>query len=148
MANIHETEPTKYSNIIYPQYAIYHGKDRGPSFGGGHDIKISDNTISRFHSIITINNKKIYIKDMISKFGTGILLQNKNFQICDENVISFQLGRSLLTFYQSLKNNSFCKCFNKKKNVINYEVTDEDFYINENKKYINYENGYIIKEND
>lgn len=112
------------------------------------DIKINDNTISRFHSIITINNKKIYIKDMISKFGTGILLQNKNFQICDNNVISFQLGRSLLTFYQSLKNSSFCKCFNKKKNVINYEETDEDFYINENKKYINYENGYIIKEND
>ena len=33
-----------------------------------------------------------------------------------------------------------------------YEINDSDtnsnFYINENKKCINYESGYIIKEND
>ena len=112
------------------------------------DIKLDDNTISRFHSVITVCDNKIYIKDMSSKFGTGILLQNKNFQICDENCISLQLGRSLFTFYQNLKNNSICKCFNKNKNVVNKEIADEEFYINENKKCINYESGYIVKEND
>ena len=112
------------------------------------DIKLSDNTISRFHSVITVYNNKIYIKDLSSKFGTGILLQNKNFQICDENLISLQLGRSLLTFYQYLKNNSFCKCFNKRKNIVNTEVSDEEFYINENKKCINFESGYTIKINN
>ena len=111
------------------------------------DIKLIDNTISRFHSVITINNNKIFIKDMSSKFGTGILLQNKNFQIIDENPISFQLGRSLITLYQSLKNNCFCKCFNKKNNDINNEGNHE-FYYNENKKGINYESGYIVKESN
>ena len=112
------------------------------------DIKLNDNTISRLHSTIIVYNNKIYIKDMYSKFGTGILLQNINFQICDENSISFQLGRSLLTFYQSFKKGCFCKCFNKKKNEINDSDTNSNFYINENKKCINYESGYIIKEND
>ena len=112
------------------------------------DIKLNDNTISRFHSVITVYNNKIFIKDMSSKFGTGILLQNTNFQICNDNIISFQLGRSLLTFYQSLKNNSFCKCFNKKKNIDIPKEFDEEFYIKENKKCINYERGYNIKDND
>ena len=76
------------------------------------DIKLSDNTISRFHSVITV------------------------------------FGRSLLTFYQYLKNNSFCKCFNKRKNIVNTEVSDEEFYINENKKCINFESGYTIKINN
>jgi pSer/pThr/pTyr-binding forkhead associated (FHA) protein len=112
------------------------------------DIELNDNTISRFHSVITVRNNKIYIKDMSSKFGTGILLQNKNLQICNENLISLQLGRSILTFYQTLKSKSFCLCFNKKKNIVNNEIVDEEFYISENKKCINFENGYIIKEND
>lgn len=112
------------------------------------DIRLIDNTISRLHSVIKICNNKIYIKDMSSKFGTGILLQNKNFQICDQNPISLQLGRSLISLYQSLKENNFCKCFKKKRNVINNDEKNEDFYINENKKSINYESGYIIKNND
>ena len=112
------------------------------------DIKLNDNTISRFHSTISIYNNKIYIKDMYSKFGTGILLQNKNFQLCDEFNISFQLGRSLITFYQSLKKNCFCKCFCSKKNKNYVSDKGSNFYIEENKKCINYESGYIIKEND
>jgi pSer/pThr/pTyr-binding forkhead associated (FHA) protein len=115
------------------------------------DVRLIDNTISRLHSIITICNNKIYIKDLYSKFGTGILLQNKNFQLCDENIISFQLGRSLITFCQSLKNKKFCKCFKcskNEKNENNNEEKNEEFYINQNKKYINYESGYDIKEND
>lgn len=90
----------------------------------------------------------MYIKDMSSKFGTGILMQNKNFQILDDSPIGFQLGRSLITFYQTPKNNSICKCFNKKKKEINNNVNNDEFYFNENKKCINYEMGYIIKEND
>ena len=93
------------------------------------DIKLNDNTISRFHSAITVRNNKIYIKDMSSKFGTGILLQNKNLQICDENLISLQLGRSILTFYQTIKNKSFCLCFNKKKNFVNKKLLMRNFIL-------------------
>lgn len=112
------------------------------------DVRLIDNTISRLHSIITICNNKIYIKDMYSKFGTGILLQNKNFQLSDEKIISFQLGRSIITFCQNQKTKIFCKCFKKKNNENNSGENNEDFYINENKKCINYESGYIIKDNE
>ena len=112
------------------------------------DIRLVDNTISRVHSILTVVNNKLYIKDMNSKFGTGILLQNNNnFQFCDENPISFQFGRSIITFCQYNKQNCFSKCFNKSDNKNENNEGNIDFYINENKKYINYENGYNIKEN-
>ena len=111
------------------------------------DIRLEDSTISRLHSVLTVCNNKLYIKDMNSKFGTGILLQNNNnFQFCDNNPISFQFGRSVITFCQFIKTSIFCKCFNKEdSNKSNEE--DNDFYINENKIFINYENGYNIKEN-
>ena len=113
------------------------------------DIRLVDNTISRMHSVLTVANNKLYIKDMNSKFGTGILLQkNKNFQFCDNNPISFQFGRSILTFCQYNKKNCFCQCFNKNNNKNEINNGNDDFYINENKKYINYENGYNIKENN
>ena len=112
------------------------------------DIRLVDNTISRIHSILTVVNNKLYIKDMNSKFGTGILLQNNNnFHFCDENPISFQFGRSIITFCQYNKQNCFSKCFNKSNNKNENNEGNIDFYINENKKYINYENGYNIKEN-
>ena len=43
LTNIHNTAPTKYSNMIYPQYAVYHSSNYGPTFGGGFDIYVSDN---------------------------------------------------------------------------------------------------------
>ena len=112
------------------------------------DIRLVDNTISRIHSVLTVSNNKLYIKDMNSKFGTGILFQNNNnFQFCDNNPISFQFGRSIITFCQYNKQNCFTKCFKKNSNKNESSEDNANFYINENKKSINYENGYNIKEN-
>ena len=113
------------------------------------DIRLVDNTISRIHSALTVTNNKLYIKDMNSKFGTGILFQNNNnFQFCDNNPISFQFGRSIITFCQYNKQNCFSKCFKKNDNKNENCEDNTNFYINENKKCINYENGYNIKENN
>ena len=112
------------------------------------DIRLEDNTISRLHSVLTVTNNKLYIKDMNSKFGTGILLQNKNLQFCDDNPISFQFSRSIITFCQYNKTSCFCNCFNKKESKSGNDKETNDFYINENKIFINYENGYNIKENN
>ena len=114
----------------------------------GSDIKLEDNTISRIHSVLTVNNNKLYIKDMNSKFGTGILLQNNNFPLIDNKTISFQFGKSIITFCQFIRKNSLCKCFNKHLNIIEDNNEKNDFYINENKIFINYEKGYNIKENN
>ncbi len=36
--------------VTNPRYAIYRGSDRGPAFGGGHDIMIADNANSNTNS--------------------------------------------------------------------------------------------------
>ena len=62
--------------------------------GRGHDsdVRINDISVSRTHSCLTLNNKKILLKDYKSKFGTLILVQN---EIEDkENKLSLQIGRS------------------------------------------------------
>ena len=38
----------------------------------GNDIRLEDNAISRIHSALTLKDNKLLIKDMSSKFGTGI----------------------------------------------------------------------------
>ena len=53
---MHGTAPTRYLNKIYPQYAVYHGNDRGPSFGGGHDIGIVNNFLDSNSSYSDIGN--------------------------------------------------------------------------------------------
>ena len=47
--------------------------------GRGHDsdVRINDISVSRTHSCLTLNNKKILLKDYKSKFGTLILVQNE-----------------------------------------------------------------------
>ena len=46
LTNIHGTAPTKFPNTQYYDYAVYHGNDRGPSFGGNHDLGIYDNYLN------------------------------------------------------------------------------------------------------
>ena len=62
--------------------------------GRGHDsdVRINDISVSRTHSCLTLNNKKILLKDYKSKFGTLILVQNE-IEV-KENKLSLQIGRS------------------------------------------------------
>ena len=46
LTNIHGTEPTKFPNHDNYDKAVYHNSDRGPAFGYGHDIYISNNYLN------------------------------------------------------------------------------------------------------
>ena len=46
LTNIHGTAPTKYPNTKNYEYAVYHYSDRGPAFGGGHDLSICSNYLN------------------------------------------------------------------------------------------------------
>ena len=46
LTNIHGTAPTKFPNTQNYDSAVYHGNDRGPSFGRNHDLGISDNYLN------------------------------------------------------------------------------------------------------
>jgi len=62
--------------------------------GRGHDsdVRINDISVSRTHSCLILQNKKVLLKDLRSKFGTLILVQ-KEIEVSDQK-LSLQIGRS------------------------------------------------------
>ena len=61
------------------------------------DLIINDISVSRTHSCIILKNKKILLKDLKSKFGTLILIQNQ-IDISQDKKLSLQIGR---TYFES-----------------------------------------------
>jgi hypothetical protein len=114
--------------------------------GRGHDcsLLLSDISVSRFHCSITIdkNTKKIYMHDNNSKFGTLVLVQTKNLNMCMDLKLCIQIGRTYLELYLKEPFNLFGCCgVREKKNA--------DFYYIQNKENVFLFNKLTIKtEND
>ena len=64
--------------------------------GSNADIKVSDPTVSRMHSMLKyeINNRRILIKDLNSSFGTLVLIKKK-LEIINK-IITLQIGRTFI----------------------------------------------------
>ena len=80
--------------------------------GRGHDsnLTLSDITVSRVHSILTIENKNIYIEDNNSKFGTLILVQSHTLKLIENLPLYIQIGRTFLDCRVIKSNKSFSCC--------------------------------------
>jgi len=65
--------------------------------GRGHesDVRISDISVSRSHAKISMKNKKFYLEDTGSKFGTLVLAKD-DLEI-NENQQILQIGRTLIS---------------------------------------------------
>ena len=74
------------------------------------DMRIDDVSVSRTHLNLLIDkkNKTIKIRDKVSKFGTGILVQNKKLNINEQLILYIQIGNTLLKLIKKL---SFCCSF-------------------------------------
>ena len=86
LTNIHGTAPTKYSEITKPQYTVYHGNDRGPSFGGSHDLYISNNYFNNSNSYCDIGHS---YNDVLGK-GYSIFsgdINSSNFKLKELEVL-------------------------------------------------------------
>ena len=94
------------------------------------DIRLSDVSVSRNHSIISYEDGNFYIDDIGSKFGTLILIQN-NIVFLPYKEISIQTGKCHLIF--NLKR-SFLGCFKCYKNKIYDKLSYEDFFKTKDKK--------------
>ena len=68
--------------------------------GRGHDcdVRISDISVSRFHSMIIKDGKDLILKDNSSKFGTLVCLK-KPLLLSDFSSIHLQVGRTLMQIY-------------------------------------------------
>jgi pSer/pThr/pTyr-binding forkhead associated (FHA) protein len=81
--------------------------------GRGHesDVRISDISVSRCHSVIRLTSDAFILEDNNSKFGT--LLQVRRSMCLDyKSNFSIQLGRSLIVFNLKSKFN-LCSCMSK-----------------------------------
>ena len=72
--------------------------------GRGHEatFKVSDISISRVHCKIYMQNNKILLDDLGSKFGTLVLMRNKDLEVEEmlEKKIKIQTGRSVFWIKQ------------------------------------------------
>ncbi len=77
------------------------------------DMKLNDITVSRCHCkiIINRNNKKYYIRDLGSKFGTGILIQNNNLKINSNFPLYIQISKCTILLSIQKTCNFFCYFF-------------------------------------
>lgn len=79
-------------------YVISLDKNKQLKIGRGHDsnILLSDISVSRIHSIMTIQNKNVYIEDNNSKFGTLILVQTPTIRMVEGLALNIQVGRTFI----------------------------------------------------
>ena len=88
--------------------------------GTQSDLTLSDISVSRVHSIITILNQNIYIEDNNSKFGTLILVQSPNLQLVENLPLFIQVGRTFLDCRVSESFSFFPCCCSSEKFCMNY----------------------------
>ena len=146
------------------------------NIGRGHDstLVLHDASISRNHCVLRIVNKKIFLEDCFSKFGTLALIQSETIKLAENLKLFMQIGRSFIKCNVKKSFSLFGCCtisesknfdFYYKQNIINIEdkpkktvKIDDNYEINEieedNKKIIDmsedndYNNKNNIKSNE
>jgi hypothetical protein len=94
------------------------------------DLRISDISVSRTHAFFRKRNNLYSIEDNNSKFGTLCQLQHPLFPLIEQNYISFQIGKSILTFSLEKPSTIWSRLFYCKKKVIetvNYSYLNSKF---------------------
>ena len=74
LTNIHRTEPTKFPNTQYQNYAVCHNSNYGPAFGSGSDLYISNNY---FNNNDSYSNLGYAYPDVLGK-GTSVFTGDAN----------------------------------------------------------------------
>ena len=108
------------------------------------DIRLSEVSVSRFHSNIIYFDENIYIEDLRSKFGTLLLIQN-NLLFLPYKEISIQTGKCHLMFKLTRTCLGLFKCY---KNKLYEKMVYENYLNSKDKKvYIqileNYNNNIV-----
>jgi pSer/pThr/pTyr-binding forkhead associated (FHA) protein len=124
-------------------YVVNLDKNIKLKIGRGHDanLTLTDISVSRVHSIITIENKNIYLEDNNSKFGTLILVQSPTIKIIQNLPLYIQIGRTFMN----------CIIMQKTKNLFSccevHEKPNYNFYFqqNEKQKQVNLLNMFTVK---
>ena len=110
-----ETIPLNYENEKREIFVLSFDEKDSIFIGRSHltDMKLNDITVSRYHSKIIINRekKKYYLRDMGSKFGTGILIQNPKIKINPKFPLYIQISKCSILISLIKTCNFFCSLF-------------------------------------
>ena len=95
------------------------------------DLRVTDFTVSRNHAILYIQKGDFYIKDLMSKFGTHVQLQNEILVLPNSPIaiisgkiqIIFSIARNCFSF---LKRFPYFKC-NKNKKIISLDLDYNEY---------------------
>ena len=115
-------------------YVINLDKNIKLKIGRGHDanLTLTDISVSRVHSIITIENKNIYLEDNNSKFGTLVLVQTPTLKLIENLPLFIQIGRTFLECMLKKPFSLFSCCEVNEKPNNNYYYQQNDIYIENN----------------
>ena len=115
-------------------YFINLDKNIKLKIGRGHDanLTLTDISVSRVHSIITIENKNIYLEDNNSKFGTLVLVQTPTLKLIENLPLFIQIGRTFLECMLKKPFSLFSCCEVNEKPNNNYYYQQNDIYIENN----------------
>ena len=98
------------------------------SIGRGHDcnLVLNDASVSRNHCALRYYNKKLFLEDCNSKFGTLVLIYEKKLKLIEGLKLYVQIGISFIS-YEVKKPYSFFGCCNIS------EANNFDYYYKQNK---------------
>ena len=121
-------------------YVISLENNKKIKIGRGHEsnVLLSDISVSRIHCYMVVENKKVFLEDNFSKFGTLILVQTPSIKIADNLPLYIQIGRTYLQIKVKKPFKLFSCCEAEEKNNIY-------FYYNQNEKYILDNLGMVVK---
>ena len=123
-------------------YIINLEKNTKLKLGRGHEanLTLNDISVSRVHCILNIENKKIFLEDNNSKFGTLCLVQNPVIKLIEDLPLQIQIGRTFLDCRIKRGFSLFSCCGVSEKPDLNYY-----FHQNEEQKQPNLLNMFTIK---
>ena len=115
-------------------------KDKKIKIGRGHesDALLSDISVSRVHCFFVTENKKVFLEDNNSKFGSLILIQYPNIKIMDGIPLYFQVGRTYIDCRIKRPFKLFNCCDVE-------ESSNLQYYYNQNEKQIQNHINLIVK---
>ena len=124
-------------------YVVSLEKNKKIKIGRGHECEIllSDISISRIHSHLIIENKKVFLEDNDSKFGTLVFIQNPKLKLSQDLPLFIQIGRTSIELKIKKDFKLFSCCDIEEKNSIFY-------YYNQNEKYIKDNMGLNVKDDE
>ena len=138
-------------------YVINLERNEKLKIGRGHDahLTLSDISVSRIHGILIIENKKLYLEDNNSKFGTLCLVQNPSLKLIEDLPLHIQIGRTYLDCKIKRAFSLFLCCGVSEKPDINYYFNQNEEQKQQNllnmftvKSEIDYSEDYEINEKD